>query len=498
VCSSDLNVIAGRIANRFDFGGTNTTLDAACASSFTALNLAFMEVQTGRSDMVVTGGVDTLNDIFMHMCFAQTGVLSHEGNVKAFSDTADGTVLAEGIGILILKRLDQAEKDKDKIYAVIRSVGSSSDGKSLSIYAPSAKGQARAIRRAYDEAGIDSDTVEMVEAHGTGTRGDVVEFEGLTMAFSSETGKKNRCGVGTVKSNIGHAKASAGVAGLIKGILALHHKVMPPIINLDKLDPKINIKESPFYFLTQSRPWMKPKDHPRRCGVTASGFGGSNFHVILEEYSKEKPESSWDGSVEILSFSGVSHGDVLKKVEDFKSSAIMDKPLFECDAAFRYQAFLTRQTFNAEEKARLLLIVTTDERPSDVVDKAIHALTSGAGEEFEKPNMYFGNGQAVSDNLAFIFPGQGSQYTHMGKDMINLFGDTRDILERANKTFGETDTRLSDIMYPLPDHIMDTKTAEETLRKTDKAQPAIGAVSLAMDKVLKRFGLKPKDRKSVV
>jgi acyl transferase domain-containing protein/NAD(P)-dependent dehydrogenase (short-subunit alcohol dehydrogenase family)/3-hydroxymyristoyl/3-hydroxydecanoyl-(acyl carrier protein) dehydratase len=486
------NVIAGRIANRFDFGGTNTTLDAACASSFTALNLAFMELQTGRSDMVVTGGVDTLNDIFMHMCFAQTGVLSHDGKVKAFSDKADGTVLAEGVGILILKRLEQAEKDKDKIYAVIRSVGSSSDGKSLSIYAPSAKGQARAIKRAYDQAGIDPATVEMVEAHGTGTRGDVVEFDGLVMAFGDENGKKNRCGLGTVKSNIGHAKASAGVAGLIKGILALHHKVLPPFINLGQHDPKINIKESPFYFLTQPRPWLAPKDHPRRCGVTASGFGGSNFHVILEEYAKEKPESSWDGSVEILSFSGHSSEDVLKKLEDFKSSVAMDSPLFECDAFFRYQAYLTRQTFNAEEKARLLLIVTTDERPADVVDKAIEALRAGSGESFEKQTLFFGNGPAVSDNLAFVFPGQGSQYTHMGRDIVNLFGDTREILEKANAVFAQTDPRLSDIMYPLPDHITDPKTAEETLRKTDKAQPAIGAVSLSMDRVLKRFGLKPK------
>ncbi len=486
------NVIAGRIANRFDFGGTNTTLDAACASSFTALNLAFMELQTGRSDMVVTGGVDTLNDIFMHMCFAQTGVLSHTGSVKAFSDKADGTVLAEGIGILILKPLAQAEKDKDKIYAVIKSVGSSSDGKSLSIYAPSAKGQARAIQRAYDEAGIDPATVDMVEAHGTGTRGDVVEFDGLTLAFGSGKDRKRRCGVGTVKSNIGHAKASAGIAGLIKGILSLHHKVMPPIINLDTLDPKINVKESPFYFLTQSRPWMPPKDHPRRCGVTASGFGGSNFHVILEEYAREKPESSWDGSVEILSFSGHSKEDVVKKLEDFKAAVTMDLPLFECDGFFRYQASLTRQTFNAEEGSRLLLIVTTDEKPIQIVDQALALLKANNGEDIEKPFMYFGCGQAVSDNLAFIFPGQGSQYAHMGKDMINGFAETRNILEKADSLFPEDAERLSDIMYPLPGHIVDPKVAEDALRKTDKAQPAIGVVSLAMDKVLKRFGLKPK------
>ena len=485
------NVIAGRIANRFDFGGTNTSLDAACASSLSALNLAFMELQTGRSDMVVTGGVDTLNDIFMHMCFAQTGVLSHTGSVKAFSDTADGTVLSEGIGILILKRLDEAEKDKDRIYAVIRSVGASSDGKSLSIYAPSAKGQARAIRMAYDDAGISPDTVELLEAHGTGTRGDVVEYEGLLQSFPSAD-KKNYCGLGTVKSNIGHAKAAAGIAGLIKGILALYHKVLPPTLNISKPDAKINIADSPFYFLTQSRPWMAPKDHPRRCGVTASGFGGSNFHVVLEEYSKEKPEVSWDGSVEILCFSGPDTDNVLKKLDDFKNSAQLDKALFECDGFFRYQAYLTRQTFNTSEKSRLLLIITTDERPADVIEQAIQALRSAPGESFEKQNIYFGNSQAISDDLAFIFPGQGSQYIHMGKDMVNMFAEARSVLEKADLCFGDTDQRLSDIMYPLPEPVGDAKACEETLRKTDKAQPAIGTVSLAMDKVLKRFGVKPK------
>jgi len=486
------NVISGRIANRFDFGGVNTTLDAACASSFSALNLAFMEIQSGKSDMVLTGGVDTLNDIFMHMCFAQTGVLSHTGSVKAFSDKADGTVIGEGIGIVILKKLEQAEKDGDKIYAVIRSVGGSSDGKSLSIYAPSAKGQAKAIQRAYDQAGISPATVELLEAHGTGTRGDVVEFQGLTQVFSKHSDKKNWCALGTVKSNIGHTKASAGVAGLIKGVLSLYHKVLPPTLNIDTPDPKMNIKDSPFYLCTESRPWLTPQaGHPRRCGVTACGFGGSNFHVILEEYVKDKKEVSWDGAVEILAFSGQSESVILRKIEAFKKEAVLDKPLYMCDAFFHYHASVSRNAFQEKDPIRLLLIIGKDDIPTDKLDKAVQGLHSDTTEALSRQNIFLDKNPAAKDGLAFLFPGQGSQYTHMGKDIINVFPEAREVLEKINAHFDQADTRLSDIIYPLPDHIQDRKTSEDALRKTDKAQPSIGAISLAMNRVLGRFGVTP-------
>ncbi len=180
------NVIAGRIANRFNLGGTNCTVDAACASSMSALNLAILELTTRQCDMAVSGGVDTINDIFMHMCFAQTGVLSLSSNIRPFSENADGTLLGEGIGIFILKRLEDAEKDNDRIYAVIKGMGTSSDGKAQSIYAPNAKGQAKALKAAYENASISPDTVELIEAHGTGTRvGDAVEFSALNDVFSS-------------------------------------------------------------------------------------------------------------------------------------------------------------------------------------------------------------------------------------------------------------------------------------------------------------------------
>ncbi len=279
------NVVAGRICNRLDLGGTNCIVDAACASSLSAVHLALMELSTGRSNMVITGGVDTLNDIFMHMCFSQTGVLSKSGNARPFSKDADGTVLGEGVGLLVLKRLEDAVNDQDRIYAVIKALGSSSDGKSQSIYAPRSEGQIRALTTAYQRAGIDPATIDLIEAHGTGTQvGDQVEFQSLSKVFGSPKRNGNRHCLGSVKSMIGHTKAAAGAAGLIKAALALYHKVLPPTLKADPPDPQLQLEDSSFFLSPIPRPWPAPKAHPRRAAVSAFGFGGSNFHAVLEEY----------------------------------------------------------------------------------------------------------------------------------------------------------------------------------------------------------------------
>ncbi|MCP4804403.1 MAG: hypothetical protein GY884_03560, partial [Proteobacteria bacterium] len=223
------NVVAGRIANRLDLGGTNCVVDAACASSLAALDIAVNELYLGQSDVVITGGVDTLNDILMFMCFSKTTALSPSNDCRPFSDKADGTMLGEGIGMVALKRLEDAERDGDTIYGVIKAVGSSSDGRAKSIYAPVSSGQAKALERAYERAGYGPETVELVEAHGTGTKaGDAAEFGGLAQTFSPASEERQWCALGSVKSQVGHTKASAGSAGLFKVVMALHHKVLPP------------------------------------------------------------------------------------------------------------------------------------------------------------------------------------------------------------------------------------------------------------------------------
>ena len=277
------NVTAGRIANRFDFGGLNCTLDAACASSLAALKMGISELTEHRADMMLTGGIDPDNSAFAYLCFSKTPALSRKQTSKPFDADSDGMLLGEGAGMVVLKRLADAERDGDRIYSVIRGLGTSSDGRYKSIYAPRPAGQLKALKRAYQDADASPDTVGLIESHGTGTAaGDIAEFESLKLLFeeSDSQSKVQSIALGSVKSQIGHTKTAAGIAGLIKASLALYHKVLPPTINVSKPNPKLNIETSPFYLNTSARPWIAAGNVPRRAGVSSFGFGfgGDNHH----------------------------------------------------------------------------------------------------------------------------------------------------------------------------------------------------------------------------
>ena len=478
------NVVAGRISNRLDLSGTNCVVDAACASSFAAVHVALLELVSGRSDVVITGGVDTLNDIFMHMCFAKTQILSPTGDARPFSKDADGTVLGEGIGMLVMKRLADAERDGNRVYAVIRGIGASSDGRSQSIYAPSIEGQERALEAAYADAGVDPGTVELVEAHGTGTRvGDKVEFQALCRVLGKSPGEANRCALGSVKSMIGHTKAAAGAAGLVKTVLALHRKVLPPTLKVDTPDPALEIAGSPFYLNTCSRPWPAPAGRPRRAAVSAFGFGGSNFHMVLEEHTPFRAEPAWDGSVQILAFSADS-----ERALQQAASAFLEDAARQGEAAWPAAAARTRVRFDAAHPFRLLLAsADRSEALRDLATALDAARTRNAAESLNLPNAWFGAG-VDRGRLAFLFPGQGSQYVGMGRELACVFPEALSTLEEAQAHWQRTPS-LCDHLYPRPGAPPVDPEAE--LRATDAAQPALGAVSLAMLKILARFGVVP-------
>ncbi|SED48992.1 Acyl transferase domain-containing protein [Amycolatopsis tolypomycina] len=273
------NVISGRIANRLDLGGANYTVDAACGSSLAALDLAAKELRAGTSSLVLCGAVDLHNGIHDYLMFTSAGALSPTGRCRPFDAAADGIALGEGVACLVLKRRTDAERDGDRIYALVKGVGAASDGKALGLTAPRPDGQRRALERAYRDAGVSPADVGLVEAHGTGTVvGDATELRTLTGFFTEAGAAAGSCVLGSVKSQIGHTKCAAGLAGLIKAALALWHEVVPPTRQLSKPNEAWDAAESPFTFTTAARPWADPA---RLAGVSAFGFGGTNFHAVL-------------------------------------------------------------------------------------------------------------------------------------------------------------------------------------------------------------------------
>lgn len=481
------NVAAGRIANRFDLGGTNCVVDAACASSLSAVHLAALELNAGRVDMAITGGMDTFNDIFMYMCFSKTPALSPTGNSRPFAKEGDGTILGEGLGAVILKRLDDAERDGDKIYAVLRGIGSSSDGKGNAIYAPSAEGQTKALWNAYREADVTPRSIELVEAHGTGTAvGDAVEAKALSGVYRQDNDEETWCAVGSVKSMIGHTKAAAGIAGLIKTAMALKHKVLPPSIKVDEPLEIIDPGTAPIYLNSIKRPWLKTQATPRRAALSAFGFGGSNFHCVLEEAEESKTEIEWDGQVLIIALSGETKAELIKQLPD--------DSLLQSWSALRFFAYDSCQLFKTTAAQRLTIVVekTNSDLKKFIADIKIK-LNSSSEQMWQMPNGVSYSSGATNNKIAFVFPGQGSQYVGMCRDLACQFPQFLSALEQANQLFSVATGKQSlvDVLYPIPVFSKaDEKEQENTLRQTQNAQPAIGAVSIGALHVLEHFGLR--------
>jgi len=486
------NVVAGRIANRLDLGGSNFVTDAACASSLAAIQSGLNELYLGKSDLVIAGGVDALNDILMYMCFSKTPAFSPTGDCRPFSDQADGTIIGEGIGMFALRRLEDAEKDGDHIYGVIRGLGAASDGKATSVYAPRPEGQALAIRRAYDEAGYGPETVELVEAHGTGTiAGDAAEFKGLRSVFDGADATRTQwCALGSIKSQIGHTKAAAGAAGLFKAAMALHHKILPPSLKIDQPNPKLGIEDSPFYLNTTARPWIRDASHPRRAAVSSFGFGGSNFHLTVEEYTGDgnKPRRQRSSTTEIVLLSS--------RIPEELSNAL-DTLSAECSEAADIGEIANscRQAFSSGHACRLAIVAASLGDLAAKISKA-HAYV-GRDDRAETPSpggVYYGHDLGSDAKVAFLFPGQGSQYINMGADLAMEFDAARQVWDDAAISFSATSrpNALHSVVFAQPAFDPDVKQAQEQrLTEMANAQPAIAAVSLSQLAVLDRLGVKP-------
>ncbi len=480
------NVISGRVANRFDLGGTNCVVDAACAASLAAVRMAVGELVDGRTDAMLTGGVDCDNSIFAYMSFSKTPAFSKKNHIRPFDADSDGMMIGEGVGMLMLRRLADAERDGDRIYAVIKGIGSSSDGRYKSIYAPRSSGQAKAVARAYEDAGVDPATIGIVEAHGTGTpAGDPTEFAGLNEVFSHNNPQRQYIGLGSVKSQIGHTKAAAGSASLIKIALALHHKILPPSIKIEQPHPKLDIENTPFYLNAETRPWIKPTDSPRRAGVSAFGFGGTNFHFVLEEYTPDHVGSYRIQSVaKSVLIAGRTAQAVVASCKLHVASLQRDEAVGFAALPFgRPKPYEARVGFVAENAKTALAHLQTTIK---LLEKNLNV------EHWEHPKgiFYRRQGLETDGKIVALFPGQGSQYVNMGKTVTQNFAAVREGFGRIDSQ--RKDDPLSRTVYPIP--VFDDekrKVQANSLRATENAQPAIGTLSYGFYKLLQNAGFKP-------
>jgi acyl transferase domain-containing protein/NAD(P)H-dependent flavin oxidoreductase YrpB (nitropropane dioxygenase family) len=492
------NVVAGRVARELDFHGPNFAVDAACAASLAALFTAVEQLRAGTADLMLVGAADGTNNPFGYMSFAKTHALSPRGRSRAFDDSGDGIVLGEGIGCVVLKRLADAERDGDRIYAVIRGVGASSDGKNRSLTAPYPPGQVRAVTRAYADAQVSPATVSLIEAHGTGTAaGDSAELTTLTQVFAAHAPDRQSVAVGSVKSMIGHTKTLAGLASVIKTALALKHRVLPPTLGVEKPSTRVNFADSPLYLNTETRPWAHEKgEHLRRAGVSSFGFGGTNFHVVLEEYTGEylaDRDLNWaprPAEVVVLRRAGRE-----ELVRDLVALHERLAPATTEDLAGLAAALFADES-NRPGRAsdcRLAIVAHSVEDLRQKAHKAA-ALLAGRAEFNDPGGIYYSQAAPVAGaDVAFLYPGQGSQAVNMLRDLVVGCPWAHDLVEHANRLLaGALPRPLSRYLYPPP-AFTDAERSQQAaeLNDTRVAQPALGLAELFATDLLGRFGVRP-------
>src|ERR1022692_327441 len=468
-----LNVAAGRVANRFDLGGVNFSVDAACASSLAAVYLAARELADHSSDMVIGGGVDTAQSPFGYLCFAKAQALSGRGRCRTFDETADGIAISEGVSMMVLKRLEDAERDGDRIYAVIKGVAGSRDGKGKSMTAPRLEGQIPALQPGYARAGVRPSTVGLIEAHGTGTTlGDASELAAVDDVFLADGAAPQSCAIGSVKSMVGHTKSAAGITGLMKVALALYHKTLPATLHVEKPNPKLLEPGTPIFVNTETLPWIPPAATPRRGGVSAFGFGGTNFHAVLEEFQGDLRDPA----------------DVAQTEKWPAELYVWNDPT---PADLRGAGTRACRDGSQPSQTRLAIVATSPEDLQAKLAKAKAALESK--QPLNDPQGIYLAFGPPRGKVAFLFPGQGSQKPHMLRELALHFPEFRASLEQAEQSLaGRFPQKLSAYIYPPPAFSPDVEK-RQNLEITDTvvAQPALGVVEIGLCHTLERLGVHP-------
>ena len=465
------SIIANRVSYWFDLQGPSLVVDTACSASLVATHLAINSIASGESDLAIAGGVNLIPSPDTSIALSGLQMMAADGRCKTFDSRADGFVRGEGCGAVVLKRLSDAQRDGDEIYALIRGSAINQDGRTNGLTAPNGLSQQKVLHQALKRAGVDSANVGYIESHGTGTAlGDPIEVEALTEVMGRPADGM-RCAIGAVKTNIGHLESASGIAGLIKAVLVLHNEYIPPNLHFTGLNPHISLDDTRFVLPTDGLAW--PADGaPRFAGVSSFGFGGTNAHIVLEEAPKQSGEPSVDivapeDSVLVLSAKDErALTAVARNYLDVLSAGEVAYPDVCYSAACRrthHEHRLTVLAADAGESADALREFLDGESPPTVLTRIDQ-----------------GNG---APRTAWVFSGQGSQRVGMGQALFDTEPVFRETIERIDHIF----STLAD--WSLTDMI---RTAdEEQLARTEIAQPAIFAIEVGLAEVLRHCGMRP-------
>jgi acyl transferase domain-containing protein/NAD(P)-dependent dehydrogenase (short-subunit alcohol dehydrogenase family)/acyl carrier protein len=472
--ANDKDYLATQISYKLNLRGPSMSVQTACSSSLVAVSLASQALLDYQCDLALAGGVTVRYPAVGRLgyLYEQGSILSPDGQCRPFDARAQGTNFGSGAGVVLLKRLNEALEDRDPILAVIKESATNNDGAlKVGYTAPSLQGQSEVIATALAMSDIPAETITYIEAHGTGTPlGDPVEIAALSEAFQRHTAKRNFCAIGSVKSNVGHLESAAGIAGLIKTVLALQHKQIPPSLHFGSSNPQIDFTSSPFYVNTELSPWTTGGETPRRAGVSSFGIGGTNAHVIVEEAPKPAAPPAGVGRNRHLLTLTARSAPALRQLAERYVSFLQDRV---DTASVCFSSNTGRRFFE-------LRLAVSGGSCAELRDQ-LRAYLAGD----EQAGVVTGRPDEPARKVAFLFTGQGSQYENAGKELFESEPAFRSALLRCAAILrSELHADLLDVLYPASGH-------SPLLHQTAYTQPALFALEYSLAELWKSWGIVP-------